>query len=123
MTPYSRDQQRSMSPNQSDQLEIMALHRRLGHAGKRTMGKVISMGLGGSVRASDLSDFECAACIKGKGMRLRSNNNNPNIKRANKPLERISVDIWGPGKVPSAEAAIYFATVADDYSRFLKIFL
>ena len=41
-----------------DQLEIMALHQRLGHAGKNTMGQVIVIGLGGSIRASDLSDLK-----------------------------------------------------------------
>ena len=99
----------------ADQLEIMALHRSC------TMGRVIAMGLGESVRASDLSDFKCAACMKGKGMQLPSNNNDPDIKRASRLLEQISVDIWGPCRVPSAGGAVYFVTIIDDYSRFLKI--
>ena len=90
----------------ADQLEMGALHRKLGHAGKSTMGKVIAVGLGGSIWASDLGNFECAACIKGKGMRLPSQNNNPDIKRASKPLERILDDIWGPCCVPSAGGAV-----------------
>ena len=53
----------------ADQLDI---RRRLGHAGKSTKGKVIALGLGGQIRATDLSDLRCAACIKGKGMRLSS---------------------------------------------------
>ena len=39
-----------------------------------------------------------------------------------KPLEQISVDIWGPCKIPSAGGAVYFARVVDDFSGFLRIF-
>lgn len=80
------------------------------------MGKVIAQGLGGSVRASDLKNFECPACIKGKGTRLPSTINDIDIKRAGTALERISVDIWGPARIPSAGGCSYFVTIVDDYS-------
>ncbi|MGG6496440.1 UNVERIFIED_CONTAM: GAG-pre-integrase domain-containing protein, partial [Bacteroidetes bacterium 56_B9] len=77
----------------ADDLEILALHRRLGHTGKNTGGKIIAAGLGGSVRSSDLKDFECPACIEGKGTKLAAAVNNPSVKRATQPLEQISVNI------------------------------
>jgi transposase InsO family protein len=99
----------------------MALHRRLGHAGKCTMGKVIAQGKGGVVRASDLKAFKCPACIKGKGTKLPSRLNNPNIKRATSPLARILADIWGPARIPSAGGATYSVTIIDDYSQCVNI--
>jgi hypothetical protein len=102
-------------------VDIMALHRRLGHAGKSTMGKIIAKGLGGSVRASDLKSFDCLACIKGNGTRLPLSIANPSIKRASSPLEQISVDIWGPARIPSAGGASYFVTIIHDYSQHLEI--
>ena len=63
-----------------------------------------------------VSDASLAAAM------VPSDKNDPDIERASKPLERISVDIWGPCRVPSAGGAVYFATAVDDFSRFIEIF-
>jgi hypothetical protein len=46
--------------------DVLSLHRKLGHAGTSTMGKINAR------KASDLKHFECPACIKGKGTKFRS---------------------------------------------------
>jgi hypothetical protein len=56
----------------ADQQDVVLPHRRLGHAGKSTMGEVIAKHLGTTVRACNLKGFECPACIKGNCVRLAS---------------------------------------------------
>ena len=98
---------------------INAWHKRLGHCGHRT---VIDMARSRVVQGMpiDLASPPpaCEHCILGKQTRSSVLKNREGFK-AEKPLDRVYVDLCGPMSVPSRSGFLYCMNIIDDYSGFV----
>ena len=98
---------------------INAWHKRLGHCGHRT---VIDMARSRVVQGMpiDLTSPPptCEHCILGKQTRSSV----PKVRegfKAEKPLDRVYVDLCGPMSVPSRSGFLYCMNIIDDFSGFV----
>ena len=93
--------------------------QRLGHLNSNSIMKLNRAGrLDGSldqVPASDVHDFQCKACILGKGKQLPSPDASLDTQAVS-PLELVHIDLWGPASTPSMGGCKYFLTCYDDYT-------
>ena len=99
----------------SDDREIEATrlwHRRLGHAGEKSLNILVKQGLLKGVRACKL-DF-CEHCVKGKQTRVKFGTAIHDTKGI---LDYVHSDVWGPSKTASLGGKHYFVTFVDDFSR------
>jgi transposase InsO family protein len=88
-------------------------HERLGHCNIRSLLQIKER-IGLQVSKTDLDNFECEACILGKGKRLPAPES---AIRATQPLATVHIDLWGPATVSSLGGCKYFLTCYDDFTR------
>jgi hypothetical protein len=91
-------------------------HRRLGHPHQQVLQQLVKTK---SISINKTTKFLCEACQLGKSSRL------PFISSsftANRPLERVHCDLWGPSPVISVQGLRYYAVFIDHYSRFSWIY-
>ena len=93
-------------------------HHRLGHLNAASIHLLSKNSLGMKIASGTMVDKPCLACLKGKQHRQPSRVSMP---RAEKVLERIHTDVWGPAPTPSIGGMKYFATWIDDASRFVIV--
>ncbi|KAL3712502.1 hypothetical protein TMatcc_001201 [Talaromyces marneffei ATCC 18224] len=94
---------------QEKQPDWELLHRRFGHAGERRMRRLVKR-LGITFKDSK----DCEVCIQAKSVKQQNRNAVPKTK---KPLERVSVDFWGPYRKGEGKEA-YYLSITDDATRF-----
>ena len=94
--------------------KTMLWHQRLGDIGEK--GLKILHGNGMVEVMSNCSlDFDfCEHCVYGKQNRVSFPTG---AKRANKILELVHSDVFGPMSVPSLGKSVYYVSFIDDFSR------
>ncbi|KAG0134076.1 hypothetical protein HOY82DRAFT_458076, partial [Tuber indicum] len=85
-------------------------HRRLGHLNSASIHLLSKNSQGMKIASGTVVDKPCLSCLKGKQHRQPSRVPMP---RAEKILERIHTDIWGPAPIASIDGMKYFATWID----------
>jgi hypothetical protein len=94
-------------------------HRRLGHIGDGKM-KLLETTVTGVTGLAAGMRQPCEACALSKSVRI-SNKDTP--KQAEKRLERVYTDFWGPFTTPTSSGARYILTFTDDFTRKSWIYL
>nr|GEY49037.1 hypothetical protein [Tanacetum cinerariifolium] len=93
-------------------------HCRLGHISKKRIEKLQHDGI---LDSSDLRAFEkYVSCMSGKMARKPYTHQ---VERAKDLLGLIHTDVCGPFKIMSRQAASYFVTFTDDFSRYGYVYL
>ena len=93
-------------------------HCRLGHTSERRMTKLHKCG---SLRSFDYESFDtCESCLLGKMTKLPFKGKG---KRANKLLDLIHTDVYGPMSMHARGGFFYFITFIDDYSQYGYLYL
>ena len=104
--------------------ELKDWHLRLGHLNVQSIMRLFRAGrIHGldAITSQDLREFECQACIMGKGTRLASPPA-PEDTKATALLDLIYVDLWGPATTASIGGKRYFLTVYDDFSHHIDLY-
>ncbi|GKU88737.1 hypothetical protein SLEP1_g2966 [Rubroshorea leprosula] len=92
-------------------------HRRLGHASMNVISKLSRHDLvDGLLKVNVNIDGVCDACMKGKQTRVSFKAKK--CISANKPLELLHMDLFGPMRILSVGGKSYVLVVVDAYSRF-----
>lgn len=92
-------------------------HQRLGHPSSRVLRQILKL-CSISDKSNERGDF-CEACKYGKAHRLPYQ---ASQFQANKPLELIHSDLWGPAPLQSTNGFQYYVAFLDDDSRFTWIY-
>jgi hypothetical protein len=92
---------------------LQSWHERLGHCNIHSLLHIKGR-LGLQVTTNEINNFECEACILGKGKRLPAPES---AVRASQPLATIHIDLWGPATKSSIGGCKYFLTCYDDFTR------
>ena len=92
-------------------------HRRLGHASKKTLSKLVKNDLViGLSKLSFDKDKICYSCQFGK--QVRNSFKLKNLISTSRPLELLHADLFGPMDVLSMGGKSYEFVIVDDYFRF-----
>ena len=111
--------------SQSTPEDTLALHHRLGHTNFQSLKTLHSQSMvtglpsSLSIPTSTLSPT-CTTCTRAKLQRA-SHPSNPS--RAQKPLDIVHMDLWGPNRVKTTKGQLYFLIIIDDHSRYGSLFL
>ena len=92
-------------------------HRRLRHAGGKSLKTLSDQGLLKGVKTCNL-EF-CEHCIKGKQTRVKFGTTIHNTKGI---LDYVHSDVWGASRTPLLGGKHYFVTFVDDFSRRLWVY-
>ncbi|OMO83306.1 Integrase, catalytic core [Corchorus capsularis] len=93
-------------------------HSRLGHVSSSRLRYMLSVGLLGNVKYSDISD--CKGCILAKFSALPFNKS---TSISNAPFDLVHSDVWGPSPVATKGGSVYYVSFVDDYSRYCWVYL
>ena len=92
-------------------------HRRLGHPSLRTLSKILQTCNQNSL--INEKKLFCDACQYGKSHLLPFSISD---SHAEKPLDLIHSDIWGPSPIASSSGFRYYIHFVDDYSRYTWLY-
>ena len=101
----------------STQPQSMLWHRRLAHAHHGSVCMLFRLGMAADVRRTISPSTEhCAPCALGKHHRTAVPTTT-DVRRADRPLQRLHIDICGPFP-PGLDGSVYLLQIVDDYSRY-----
>ena len=95
-------------------VKAMLWHRRLGHIGEKGLRILHRDGMVEGMSNCSLDFDFCEHCVYGKQNRVSFPSG---AKRANKILELVHSDVFGPVSVPSLGKSMYYVSFIDDFSR------
>ena len=104
-----------------EQVDILTIHRRLGHISANSIRDLIRANAATGLHPIDLhSPISCDSCEHAKATRkiIRKSTINP---RAQAFGDEVHTDVWGPAPVKTIGGRRYYITFTDDHSRFTKI--
>ena len=104
-----------------EQVDILTIHRRLGHISADSIRDLIRANAATGLHPIDLhSPISCDSCEHAKATRkiIRKSTINP---RAQAFGDEVHTDVWGPAPVKTIGGRRYYITFTDDHSRFTKI--
>ena len=106
-----------VTSSSNNEIDAITWHTRLGHIWQERMYRLTRKGMLGPLTKIELPI--CENCL------ARKTTKKPFSKgiRAEKPLQLIHYDIFGPMNVKAKHGALYFITFIDDYSRFGHVYL
>ena len=94
--------------------KTMLWHQRLGHIGEKGLRILHGNGMVEGMYNSSLDFHFCEHCVYGKKNRVSFPSS---TKRANKILELVHSDVFGPVSVPSLYKSVYYVSFIDEFSR------
>ena len=94
--------------------KTMLWHQRLGHIGEKGLRILHRDGMVEGMSNFSLDFDFCENCVYGKQNRVSFPSG---AKRANKILELVHSDVFGPVSVPSLGKSVYYVSFIDDFSR------
>ena len=92
----------------------MLCHQILGHIGEKGLRILHRNGMVEGMSNCSLDFDFCEHCVYGKENRVSFPSG---AKRANKILELVHSDVFGPMSVPSLGNSVYYVSFIDDFSR------
>jgi transposase InsO family protein len=96
-------------------------HRRLAHVGMKNLHKLLKgEHILGLTNVHFEKDRVCSACQAGK--QVGAHHPHKNIMIANRPLELLHMDLFGPIAYISISGSKYCLVIVDDYSHFTWVF-
>ncbi|KAI1001109.1 hypothetical protein K3495_g7091 [Podosphaera aphanis] len=99
--------------------QTLLWHRRLGHSGAEKLGQ-ISQAVNGMPIIKKKDSPECNTCSLTKSKQIQ--NRKAPKHSANKRLERVFKDTWGPYKHPSIEGNRGMFVIMDEYPRMYWVY-
>ena len=108
--------------SQKDELQILTMHRAMGHMSAKSMLAYIKAKQPNThvnLANVELITEQCEVCMKGKMQRGRFNKNLG--IHSKESLELIHTDVWGPSQEASLGGSRYFVTLIDDFSKHVTV--
>ena len=94
--------------------KTMLWHQRLRHIGDKGLQILHGNGMVEGMSNCYLDFYLCEHCVYGKKNRVSFPSG---AKRANKILDIVHSDVFGPVSVPSLGKSVYYVSFIDDFSR------
>ncbi|KNZ48282.1 hypothetical protein VP01_577g8 [Puccinia sorghi] len=114
--PVSIGKENNYSVHLANQEEsLKETHERFGHASLARLEKI----LGKSISNAEKRNFECKSCVMSKITKQPFKHQS---KLADKPFERLHLDLIGPIQPESAHQHKFILTVVDNHSGYLAAF-
>jgi hypothetical protein len=104
-----------------EQVDLLTLHRRLGHVSVNTIRNLIKNNIVAGLQLLDnTSPFFCESCKYVKTTH-KAINKERQVAQASAFRDEIHSDLWGPSPTSTIGGCKYYVTFTDNYSRYTSI--